>query len=704
MHMTETEFITRYGAKLNPRQQAAVRAVDGPVLLLAVPGSGKTTALVTRLGYMLLCRDIRPEEILTMTYTVAATRDMQQRFSQVFGAELAQQMEFRTINGLSARIIRHYAQTCQRQAFTLITDERELGGLIAELCRRATGEFATDSTVQTARTWITYIKNMRLEEDEIAQLRPEGLPMQVIYHAYCRALRSRRWMDYDDQLVYALQILERRPQIAADFRRRYPHLCVDEAQDTSRVQHDIIRLLAQGGKSLFLVGDEDQSIYGFRAAYPEALLEFERRYPQGKVLYLEENYRSLAPIVTAADAFVQRNRNRRPKHMRPVRGAGPAVEGIPVANRAAQYRYLVQLAKQCREETAVLYRNNESALPVIDLLQREGIPYRCRQFDAGFFTHRIVRDVADIICFAYDPADSRLFLRIYYKFNAGISKKVAEAAVQLADGGEILPALLTLPELSQWTQNRCQYLIQHLEKLPGERGDAAIRRITENMGYGSYLEKLDIDKNKLAILAAIGAKEPGPAELLGRLEALAALVQDGGDADSCFVLSTIHASKGLEYDNVILLDVADGILPGTVIPHPVLAKPEELRAYEEERRLFYVAMTRAKNRLSLFQIADPALQSSFCREVLDKPSTPGKKALPQTAKRKYKISQQEKTIPKPEAFCVHQAVRHKRFGAGTISARQGDVVSVAFADGSLRRLSLSVALRQGHLQLDGETE
>lgn len=173
--MNYSDFKTKYAVSLDPQQEAAVQAVDGPVLLLAVPGSGKTTTLVIRLGYMVLCRDIPPERILTMTYTVAATEDMRCRFTALFGQSLAQKLEFRTINGVSARIIRHYERSMGRKAFELIKDERELITLVGEIYRDITHEFATESTIKSIRTCLTYIKNMQLSDVEIDALQADNI-------------------------------------------------------------------------------------------------------------------------------------------------------------------------------------------------------------------------------------------------------------------------------------------------------------------------------------------------------------------------------------------------------------------------------------------------------------------------------------------------------------------------------------------------
>ena len=240
--------------------------MEGPVLLLAVPGSGKTTVLVTRLGYMLCCCGIAPDQILTMTYTVAATRDMRSRFSSLFGEELVSRMESRTINGVSARIIRAYEQRMGRTAFSLLSSEAEQTALLRVLYFRCKGEYPTDAELKQARTLIAYAKNQMLGKEELDLLWKELDCFPALYRAYQQALRNARQMDYDDQMVYAKKILELHEDVRTYFQNRFPYICVDESQDTSRIQHAIIRLLAGKSGNIFMVGDEDQSIYGFRAA------------------------------------------------------------------------------------------------------------------------------------------------------------------------------------------------------------------------------------------------------------------------------------------------------------------------------------------------------------------------------------------------------------------------------------------------------
>ena len=418
--MDKAIFETAHLAALNDQQRAAVEAVNGPVLLLAVPGSGKTTVLITRLGYMTEVCGIAPETILTMTYTVAATQEMRARFAARFGGELAARLEFRTINGVAARIIALYSRMYGRTPPELIRNESETTPLLMRLWQDTNHEYPAESTVKDLRTAITYIKNMALTDEEIEGLETDLASLPELYRRYQAALKRAGQMDYDDQMVFALQILRAAPQVLAYFQQRYKYFCVDESQDTSKIQHEIIRLLAGRSLNLFMVGDEDQSIYGFRAAYPQALMDFEKTYPGAQILLMEQNYRSTEPILEAANRFVARNRYRRPKTIAPTQGPGAPLQIVTVPRRADQLPFLFETAQHCDTGTAVLFRNHESALPIIDLCERRGIPYACKAVDQTFFTNKIVRDVTDIFTLAAHPADGEAFLRCYYKFGVPV--------------------------------------------------------------------------------------------------------------------------------------------------------------------------------------------------------------------------------------------------------------------------------------------
>ena len=739
------EFETTFSVKLNQQQKEAVQSTKGPVLLLAVPGSGKTTVLVTRLGYMIYCKNILPESILTVTYTVAATKDMSERFAVRFGEDMAKRLEFRTINGICARIIQYYGRRIGKTPFELVKDEKATTGMLIRICQDHGMGYPTESDLKNVRTLITYIKNMMLNEEELQKLEEESdIRIAGIYREYCRQMREQKLMDYDDQMLYAYNMLRKDPGVLAYFQNRYPYICVDEAQDTSKIQHAIIALLADGTGNLFMVGDEDQSIYGFRAAYPEALLSFEKKHPGAKVLLMEENFRSNAKIVEAADKFIQKNTLRHEKHMRAAREAGADIREISLKSRKAQYVYLMKAAQECTTgmagmsgseehrgradasvtETAVLYRDNECAIPLIDLLERKNIPYRMRNADLSFFTHRTVLDVQNIIRFAMNPKDTELFMQIYYRLKLFFNKKDALRYAQISQEKdmEVLDAALKYGNLEKYQEDNIRNLKRQMVRILNMPGDEAVNQILTYMGYQDYLKKMGMNANKLETVKLIGSRVESPEKLLERLEELRTIIQEKvSDKDCPFILSTMHASKGLEYDTVYLLDVMDGILPEKVLANPRTASKEELETYEEERRLFYVGVTRAKNQLNVFTTNKP---SKFCSELL------GKRNLRENQQKEYagikkwgdyspagtygikgngmyhgygtghgSQKQPGKSYQElADALGEGMVVKHKKFGEGVVVDMEGEHIRIQFGD-NVKNMDLKVLARLGMLEI-----
>ena len=739
------EFETTFSVKLNQQQKEAVQSTKGPVLLLAVPGSGKTTVLVTRLGYMIYCKNIPPERILTVTYTVAATKDMSERFAVRFGEDMAKRLEFRTINGICAMIIQYYGRRIGKTPFELVKDEKATTGMLIKICQDHGMGYPTESDLKNVRTLITYIKNMMLNEEELQKLEEESdIRIAGIYREYCRQMREQKLMDYDDQMLYAYNILRKDPGVLAYFQNRYPYICVDEAQDTSKIQHAIIALLAAGTGNLFMVGDEDQSIYGFRAAYPEALLSFEKKHSGAKVLLMEENFRSNAKIVEAADKFIQKNTLRHEKHMRAAREAGADIREISLKSRKAQYVYLMKAAQECTTgmagmsgseehrgradasvtETAVLYRDNECAIPLIDLLERKNIPYRMRNADLSFFTHRTVLDVQNIIRFAMDPKDTELFMQIYYRLKLFFNKKDALRYAQISQEKdmEVLDAALKYGNLEKYQEDNIRNLKRQMVRILNMPGDEAVNQILTYMGYQDYLKKMGMNANKLETVKLIGSRIESPEKLLERLEELRTIIQEKvSDKDCPFILSTMHASKGLEYDTVYLLDVMDGILPEKVLANPRTASKEELETYEEERRLFYVGVTRAKNQLNVFTTNKP---SKFCSELL------GKRNLRENQQKEYagikkwgdyspagtygikgngmyhgygtghgSQKQPGKSYQElADALGEGMIVKHKKFGEGVVVDMEGEHIRIQFGD-NVKNMDLKVLARLGMLEI-----
>ena len=696
--MTYEEFCSKFHIRLNEQQSESVRSIDGPILLLAVPGSGKTTVLVTRLGYMVYCAGIAPENILTLTYTIAAARDMKNRFRFYFGDGFGSRLEFRTINGICARVIQYYGNQIGKTPFSLLKENDRINGMLSDIFRSTQGDYATESDLKGIRSMITYIKNRMLTEEEIKQLDEEmDVRISEIYKSYNEELHAGNLMDYDDQMIYAYNILRKSPETLQCFQDQYRYICVDEAQDTSKIQHEIIRLLAGRRDNLFMVGDEDQSIYGFRAAYPEALLSFEKDHPGARVLLMEENFRSCAQIVEAADRFIQKNILRHEKHMKAARAAGEEIEQIPLNDRKAQYDYLVRMAEQCRVQTAVLYRNHENVLPLVDRLERKGIPYRLRNAEMTFFTHRVVADIRNIIAFAMNPRDTAVFLQIYYKIATYIRKQDALRICEISEreNRDIMEIALRGGQLPDRTVQSCRLIRMHLKCLLTERADRAIARIVYNMGYGDYLERMEIGDSKVFILKMIGQGENSPGRFVERLDELRAIMEGrmkGGQEEASAVyrngmqdiqpviLSTIHSSKGLEYDNVYLLDVIDGIFPESVPTNAKSMDEKERESYEEERRLFYVGVTRAKDRLSVFRLDQ---KSSLCEELVGRKKKAVQKMRRTLAQERGNAAAERPFIQEEYEKYAAQIgegliIRHRKFGEGVVVEVQGELVVMQF--------------------------
>jgi len=711
--MSYTAFKERFGIELNAQQEEAVQAIDGSVLLLAVPGSGKTTVLVNRLGYMIYECGIAPENILTITYTDAATKDMKQRFAKKFGNQYSERVEFRTINGISQKILMFYGRQIGQKPYDII-DKKVQASLFKNIYKHVTKKFATEGDIKNIETGINYVKNMRLSDEQISKLKTDVDGFSDIYNLYQSELRKMKLMDYDDQMVYALMILQKYSEVLQYFRNLYKYICVDEAQDTSKIQHDLIELLAGENGNLFMVGDEDQSIFGFRAAYPEALVSFEKRRKDARVLLMESNYRSNEEIVVAANDLIQDNKKRHEKKMVATRPSGGIMRQIDVKSRKAQYSYLLKMAKDCDRETAILYRNNESALPLIDALEREQIPYRMKSREMTFFTHPVVTDICDFIRLALNPYDDEAFMNIYYKMGAGISKVNATKAVEMNRRKKPLIELIDDLEISPYTRKQCRALATHFINMKGESTGKAVYRILNFMGYSAYMDEHGMDSGKSEILQLLANQEDDLHAFLPHLEALHETIAEApGNADSNLVLSTIHSSKGLEYDRVYMIDMLDGILPSGPTPKKN-ATDAEISLYEEERRLYYVAMTRAKNELYIFT-QGMIHTSAFSKKIFDmKPKSTGiesksrRKIENRTARYTSYADELAKSMERKKEietlmtdFEAGVIVNHKKYGRGVVVDREDNIAEISFDSvPETKKMSLEIAIGKGLLKIE----
>ena len=572
---------------------------------------------------MILGLGIDPAKILVLTYTVAAARDMARRFSEKFGEELGSRVHFSTINSICHRIIYWYAGKTGNTVFTFSDYSPRQAACLSQLYQKVTGSFATESDLNDVRTAITFIKNMMLKGEEIDELKEEyDLDIAKLYRGYAAFMKQEHLMDYDDQLVYAHMILAADRRALEYLQDRYSYVLVDEAQDTSKIQHAVIAMIAKTRNSdnLFMVGDEDQSIYGFRGAYPEALMSFKNTHENAKVLLMEENFRSDAHIVKAADKVIRHNVLRHEKHPTASHPGEVPVRNLEVFTRGAQLNYLLKVAEGVTEETAILYRDNESIIPFVDMLEKRGISYRMRQGEMNFFTSRIVKDLTDIIHFAYDPTDTDAFMNIYFKLHLYLKKENARAfcGVSRATGEPVLEAAMNSSLLKKRQKETIEKIDSDFRLITKMSGKDGLIYILYTMGYLDYLERSQMDQRKIFPLKKISEDTENLRDFLGRLDFLNdTIANKENDSSVPLILSTIHSSKGLEYDNVYLIDVMDGVFPKASTPpkrikDPAEATPEQ-REYEEERRIFYVGATRAKKRLTVFTFKQG--KSTFAKEM-----------------------------------------------------------------------------------------
>ncbi len=717
-------FCEKYNIKLNPQQQRAVQAVSGANLMIAVPGSGKTTVMVARMGYMIYCKGIAPERILAITYTKSATHDIKQRFADKFDLSTANRLNIRTINSLCEQIINRYVQMFNRTRFTLLKENEQVA-IIKAIYTKITGDkFPHESDIIEAQTVISYIKNMMMTTPELrAEYLPADSMYEEFYQQYAQVLTAQHRMDYDDQLVFAKLFLEKRPQLLAEFQERYRYICVDEAQDTSKIQHEIIRILASKHDNIFMVGDEDQSIYRFRVAYPRALLDFTDTYTNPYILFLETNYRSTKPIVSAAQRFISQNINRHSeKHMVASRGDGKPIERITVRKKHQQYSVIAEISKKEHGQMAVLYRNNGSAIPLMDLFLRENISFvRLKEAGENFFTSKVVQDIVFFLRFAINPNDAEAFNQVYYKCGYGFKKNAAYWSCKKAPQKRITIADELVNQMTQWPtlMRKAEDFRNKFKKIAASKSYDAIDLICR-FWYYAYAKEKELDIGKVDILFALAVREETVKGFLERLAQLPQLIENYRCTDeNPVILSTIHSAKGLEFDSVYIVDVYDGCLPHS--SREDAQEQERIDNYEEERRLFYVAITRAKNELYLFYVSE--CESGFVNEVAPPVKTPKEPVKHHSNAQVmeprvgvFSVPQvQASTVQKAEvpsaplnselaAYTVNTRIKHDAYGEGIIVGSEIKpsgihIIEVQFDNGNKNQFQLDVVVNAGLMHL-----
>ena len=567
-------------------------------MVLAGPGSGKTSVIVERTAYMTGEGKIPSSSVLVVTFSRAAAVEMKERFLK-FTGQSGTRVTFGTFHGVFYGIL--------KQAYNLtsanILSEEEKNGILRELALNFGGELASegDFTEEIAKE-ISMVKGNRISlEHYYSSCCPDEVFRQI-YGAYGNMLRERRKLDFDDMLLSCYELFDKRKDILRAWQQKFRYILVDEFQDINQLQYDIVRLLAEPENNLFIVGDDDQSIYHFRGARPEIMLNFTKDYPGAEKVVLDVNYRCSKRILDSAMKVIGRNKTRFQKEL-----STPNPEGEPVrlcehANPREEYLSVTaELRKRLEqgenlENTAVLLRTNQEAEGLIAAFMERQIPFTMKEKLPNLFQHWICRNFLAYMRFAQGERSRKLFLEIMNRPNRYISRDAIASDREIS-----FERLRDFYKDKDWMCDRLTTMETHLRILKGLPPYAAINFIRKGMGYEEYLQEYALyRKIKPEELGEILDRLSESAKGMNTMKEWEEYIEDytrkleeqaGKQKKEGVQILTLHGAKGLEFDRVYILNVNEGSIP---YRKAVLAP-----AVEEERRLFYVGMTRARKFLTL---------------------------------------------------------------------------------------------------------
>ena len=700
------EEIKARGFNLTEQQKRAVVHKKGPLLLLAVPGAGKTTVLTVRLAYLILVKNIDPRTILCLTFGRAAAKEMRERFVTNFEAMLRGQTEgrgeihFSTIHSFAYEVVR----TAFRQRgtkFEMIEEQtgpESKTGVLRRIYENHNASTITDEQLEGLQNTICYVKNTLSKPEELSNCDIKNFPL--IYNDYENYKQNSRprLIDYDDMLSLAFQELKENPTYLEYYRKRFDYILTDESQDTSILQHKIIEMVVKPKNNIFVVGDDDQSIFGFRAAEPKYLLEFEQTYSGAKIFRMEQNFRSTPQIVEVACGFIRSNKLRFDKEMFTENPEGDVLQIGQFEGIREQNQFIIEKLKTQKDlaKVGILYRNNLSAICLADALDRANISFYMRESGRQrFFTHWAISDILNFLRFSFSDKSLPTLERIWSKLSCPIRKQHLDLLKQVQIDRSIFEILAEQPGVT--SKGRSEYLdlkkrFKELNTLLPAKAihyirnqleyDKAMKRICESLGFSEeYVGSL------LDILSSIAQNERTIVDFANRLTYLEEQITSSykNKHSNAVTLSTIHSAKGLEWEQVYLIDLVEGIIPERETIKAEQGGKNEL--LEEERRLFYVGMTRAKRQLSLYSMnyyhQKRAKPSRFLREV----------NLVMQGKNPQEMIAKEASALKND-LVAGLVVQHKAFGEGVIVKDDGNVIIVRFKNGSQRTFMKDICENQ----------
>lgn len=587
--------------ELNQAQREAIRHKDGPMLVLAGPGSGKTLVITERTKYLIQEHPIAEENILVITFTRAAAGEMKERFLRTMATERTG-VSFGTFHSVFFAILR-YAYNLRVEN---IIKEDERFACIKEIVSGMRLEYEDEKEYMAELlSEISMVKGNRIELSTYYSMSCGDEVFRSIYNQYNKRIRRENKIDFDDMLLLCYELLSERPDILKLWQNKYRYILIDEFQDINILQYDIVRMLARPENNLFIVGDDDQSIYRFRGAKPEIMLNFPKDYPECKRILLDINYRSNMHIVKTATDLISHNKIRYQKTLKAHNRDGNEVmighfETMTEQNKSLAEEIIRQAEKGTSfSDMAILVRTNLGAGAVIHKLMEYNIPFTAGDNLPNIYDHWITQDLVAYIRIAMGETGRSLYLRIINRPKRYISR-------ECFDTTEVdFESIRNYYEDKEWMQDRIEQLEYDFSIVAGMNPFAAIQYIRKGIGYEEFLKEYAVERKMkpeelLDVLDEIHESTRGFNSYIDWFshmeeykEEVKRQAQNSRNRKTEGVnIMTMHSSKGLEFSLVFLIDVNEGITP-----HKKAVLPEDI---EEERRLFYVAMTRAKERLYIF--------------------------------------------------------------------------------------------------------
>ena len=608
--------------KFNQAQEEAICHKEGPMMVLAGPGSGKTTVICERVAHLIEKGGVNPASILVVTFTKAAAQEMKSRFfNRMSGVSMP--VSFGTFHSIFFAILK---AAYNYQTSDIVTDNRRLD-IFKEIVDELQLELDDETDfISGVAAEVSLVKGENINTAYYYSSNCAEDVFRSIYDMYNKKLRAMKQIDFDDMLTYTLELFQKRSDILKAWQNKFQYILIDEFQDINRIQYEIIRMLAAPRNNLFIVGDDDQSIYRFRGAKPEIMLNFMRDYPKAKQILLDVNYRCTETIVDGALRVVKNNKKRYVKDLKAYRQGGDPVEVTMFNTMHEEYDTLIKTVVHLHKvkqiplsEMAVLFRTNTGARLLIAKLMEYNIPFRMRDSLPNLFEHWITKDILAYIKAALGIAIRGDYLRI-------INRPKRFIARQYLGTGEIsIEALKMRHQGKDWAIEKLDKLAYDLKSIRDMTPYAAINYVRYAVGYDAWL--MDYAKERRMkedeLLDVVTELQESSRDFssfdewftymedYGKKLALMAKHRESFGRD-CLALSTMHSAKGLEYTAVFLIDANEG-----VTPHKKAVMEDDL---EEERRMFYVAMTRAKDYLYLYFAKEryhkPAEMSRFVGEYL----------------------------------------------------------------------------------------